>query len=333
MRHLTCQQTAELLRRAHRVVVGGHVRPDGDCLGAMAALGLGLHAAGIAATMVMTEPVPARYRFLAPHFTAAAPDSAADLIVVVDTSDRARIALPDALLSHGTPLLVIDHHAVGAHQADYVWCDPTQGAAACMIHDVLQAMQVAVRGPMADALYTGILTDTGCFTYPNADERVFALAHALVRAGVDTAQIARHVYESTSLAATRLLGAVLATLQCSAGARIAVMHVSQSMLRATGAVQSDIEDLINIARNIDSVVIAALITEQDDGRVRISLRSKDTRVNVGALAQTLGGGGHCCAAGATVDESLDLFLPRVPVLLEEFLAQCTARAHRFSKGN
>lgn len=328
MQHLNCQTTADLLRRARRVLIGGHIRPDGDCLGAMAALGLGLRAHGAAVSMIVPEPVPARYRFLAPHFSASPPPASPDLLVVLDTSDRPRIALPAGLLACGAPLVVIDHHAAGAHQADFLWCDPSYGAAACMVYDLLCALQCDLTLAIAEALYTGILTDTGCFTYPNADERIFALALRLVQQGLDTARIARDVYQCVSLPATRLLGATLNTLQCHDNNRIAIMHVSCAMLRETGAVPADIEDLINVARAIDSVVVAALVTEQDDGRVRLSLRSKDRSVNVGQLAWRLGGGGHVCASGATLDDTLDAALARLPALLQNFLAESSSPTPR-----
>lgn len=321
MQRLTCQSAAELLRAARRVLIGGHIRPDGDCLGGMAALGLGLRARGADVSMVMPEFIPPRYQFLAQHFSATAPAATPDLLVVLDTSDRPRIALPASVLACGAPLLVIDHHAAGAHQADYLWCDPSYGAAACMVYELLCALPCDVTLPIAEALYTGILTDTGCFTYPNADERIFALALRLVQQGLDTARIARDVYQNVSLAATRLLGATLNTLQCHDNNRIAIMHVSCAMLRETGAVPADTEELINVARAIDSVVIAALVTEQEDGRVRVSLRSKDRRVNVGELAARLGGGGHVCASGATLSESLHAVLARLPVLLQNFLVE------------
>jgi len=319
MQLLTCQTTADLLRRARHVLIGGHIRPDGDCLGAMAALGLGLRAHGIEASMIMPEPIPHRYQFLAPHFTPASPPGTPDLLIVLDTSDRPHIALPADVLACGAPLLVIDHHVAGAHQADLLWCDPSYGAAACMVYDLLGALQCDLSAPIAEALYTGILTDTGCFTYPNADERIFALALRLVQQGLDTARIARDVYQCVSLAATRLLGATLNTLQCHDHNRIAIMHVSCAMLRETGAVPADTEDLINVARAIDSVLVAALVTEQNDGHVRLSLRSKDRRVNVGQLARQLGGGGHVCASGATLHEPLGTVLARLPALLHNFL--------------
>lgn len=321
MQQLTCQTSADLVRATHRVVIGGHVRPDGDCLGSMVALGLGLRAHGVDVSIVMPEAIPARYRFLAPYFATATPTTPPELIIVVDTSDPHRIALPAALQACGAPLLVIDHHAAGAHVADYLWCNATYGAAALMIYDLLNALECKLTMPIAEALYTGILTDTGCFTYPNADERIFALALELVQMGLDTARIARDIYQSVSLAATRLLGATLATLECHDQGRIAIMHISQAMLRETGATPADTEDLINFARAIDTVVVAALAIEQADGTVRLGLRSKDPQVNVGQLAWEMGGGGHVCAAGVTLHEPLPTLLARLPALLHAFLTR------------
>ncbi|MCX7847426.1 MAG: bifunctional oligoribonuclease/PAP phosphatase NrnA [bacterium] len=321
MQLLTCQTSAERLRAARTVLIGGHLRPDGDCLGAMAALGLGLRALGSSVTILMPEPIPSRYRFLAHHFLPTAPIDPPDLIVILDTADPQRIALPHSLHRSGAPLLVIDHHVAGAHEADFLWCDPSYGAAAAMVCDLLDFLACPLSPAIAEAIYTGILTDTGCFTYPNADERIFALALRLVRQGLDTARIARDVYQSVPLAATRLLAAMLATLESHDEGRIAIMHITLEMLHTTGATQADTEDLINVARAIDSVLIAALVTEQPDGRVRLSLRSKDPLINVGLLAHQLGGGGHLCASGATLHEPLASVLARLPTLLRSFLAE------------
>ncbi len=205
MRTLDVPATANLLRRAQRVLVLGHIRPDGDCIGSMVALGLGLQHLGKDVAVWSTEPSSPRYRFLPALITPPTHNDFKrfDLIAIVDTSVLTRAAIDPAAFSAGVPTLLIDHHLPVEDGATYACINPAESAAACIVYDILIELGVPLAEPIAAALYAGLLTDTGCFTYQNVTARTFAVAMALLAGGIDTAAIATIIYNS--MPATQLL--------------------------------------------------------------------------------------------------------------------------------
>ena len=161
---------------------------------------------------------------------------------------------------------------------------------------------------VATCLYTAVLTDTGSFCFNGTTERTFALAQELVRCGADPVSIAHNVYFSTQLSKMRLLGAALNGLQRDGS--LAWMHVDRETMERCAATEEDCEGLVNYALAIKGIEVALFFREQPDGRFRVSLRSKGA-VNVAAVAQALGGGGHECASGCAVDGPLAVATDRL----------------------
>ena len=321
MERVTPRQAAGLIRAAHRVLVTGHVRPDGDVLGSMTALGLGLRQAAIPADVWAATPVPARYSFLEPVIAlpCSVPAGTFDLCVVLDTSTIARADIDQSLIRACPVIIALDHHPEADAYATHACIDPTVGATAFLVHSLLGELGIAITPAIANALYTGLLTDTGCFTYSNTDRRAFALALDLADAGADISGIATRIYNCMTRPQVSLLAEMLATLDLVTGGRGALMHISRTMFDRTGATEADMEEFVNYARAIDCVAVAALVTELPGGRqVRLSLRSKSAEVPVNTLAARYGGGGHVCAAGATVDSALSSFLPAFRPVLAAF---------------
>ena len=321
MERITTHRAAALIRAARRVLIAGHVRPDGDVIGSMAALALGLRQASIPADAWANTPVPPRYAFLEPAILvppSQCPHSF-DLCVLLDTPSFSRIDLDPSLVRGCASVLAIDHHPDSGDFATHGCVDTSAAATVILVHDILRALGATITKSIADALYTGLLTDTGCFTYSNTDRRAFALALALADAGADAAGVARMVFNTMTRQQVRLLADMLATLEFPCGGKAALMHISNAMFARTGTSEADIEEYVNHARAIDGVRVAALLTETSGGsHVRISLRSKTPDVPVNVLAGQYGGGGHACAAGATVDGGLDAVLPPFRRALESF---------------
>jgi phosphoesterase RecJ-like protein len=161
---------------------------------------------------------------------------------------------------------------------------------------------------MATCLYAAVLTDTGSFCFEGTDDRTFALAQALVRAGADPARIAQNIYFANPEAKMRLLGEALANLKRSGN--LIWMFVSRAQMTKTGARDEDCEGLVNYALGIAGIEVAIFFREMADGRYRVSLRSKGA-VNVAAVAEQFGGGGHKCASGCSIDGPLSLASERI----------------------
>ena len=158
---------------------------------------------------------------------------------------------------------------------------------------------------IAENLYTAISTDTGSFQYSNTTPATYRWAARLVEAGLDVGELNRKIYQSHPLRRIRLLGELLKGLEISAEGRCASWFLTGAMLDRTGARPEDTENMIDHIRGIEGVIAAAFFEELSDGRVRLSLRSKDPRFDASALCTRFGGGGHRMAAGARLRGPLD----------------------------
>jgi len=282
-------------------VLTSHARPDGDAVGSALACAQILGAMGKRAEVVLRDGVPRIYQALPFSDKVIQAERVngnydAAIILECDSIQRTRLGgLEDRFL------ISIDHHLSGRPFADVNWIDPDAVATAEMIYRLARQAKVKMTPEIATCLYTAVLTDTGSFMYAGTNEKTFAVARELVLAGADPARCARSIYFGHSTAKLRLLGAALSDLHRQG--RIAWIAVTQSQMESCHAREEDCEGLVNYALSIYDVEVAIFFRELPDGRFRVSLRSKG-QVNVAATAEQLGGGGHQCASGCSVDGPL-----------------------------
>jgi bifunctional oligoribonuclease and PAP phosphatase NrnA len=205
-------------------------------------------------------------------------------------------------------LINIDHHLSGRPFANVNWIDPKAVATAEMVYRLAREADVPVSPEIATCLYTALLTDTGSFMFEGTNEHTFGLARELVRAGADPAHCARNVYFAHSTAKMRLLGAALSNLQREGP--LAWIWVTQEQMDRFGAKEEDCEGLVNYVLSIQDVEVAVFFRELPGGRFRLSLRSKG-QLDVAAIAQQFGGGGHECASGCSLDGPLSSAVEKV----------------------
>src|SRR5579863_1855164 len=303
--------------RRKTFILTSHARPDGDAVGSALACAQILRSMGKQASVVLSDGVPGVYDPLpftdtVLRNTEEAPEADAAIILECDSVQRTRLA---GLEQHY--LINIDHHATARPFADVNWIDPSACATAEMIFRLAREAGVKVSPEVATCLYTAVLTDTGSFCFHGTTERTFALAQELVRCGADPVRIAHNVYFSTQLSKMRLLGAALNGLQREG--TLAWMHVDRGTMERCQASDEDCEGLVNYALAIQGIEVALFFREQSDGRYRVSLRSKG-HVDVAAVAEGLGGGGHACASGCAVDGPLS-------AAVEQLLAQLRSRGY------
>jgi phosphoesterase RecJ-like protein len=291
-----------------RFLLTSHARPDGDAVGSALACAQILRLMGKHAEVVLRDGVPRIYQPL--PFAGAVVHSdhvngnyEAAIILECDSIQRTRLA---GLENHF--LISIDHHLSGRPFANVNWIDPQAVATAEMVYLLAREAGVKISPEIATCLYTAVLTDTGSFMFEGTSERTFALARELVLAGADPAHCARNVYFAHSTAKLRLLGAALSNLHRDGP--LAWISVTQQQMDAAGAREEDCEGLVNYALSIQDVEVAAFFRELPDGRFRASLRSKG-QLNVAAVAQAFGGGGHKCASGCSLDGPLSAAVERV----------------------
>ena len=287
--------------RRQSFILTSHARPDGDAVGSALACAQILRSMGKQACVVLSDGVPAIYGPLpfadsVLRDTAQAPDADAAIILECDSVARTRLA---GLERHY--LINIDHHATARPFANVNWIDPNACATAEMIFRLAREAGVKISPDVATCLYTAVLTDTGSFCFRGTTEHTFALAQELVRCGADPVRIAQNIYFSTHASKMRLLGAALSNLRCDG--TLAWMHVDRAAMESCHANDEDCEGLVNYALAIEGIEVALFFREQPDGRFRVSLRSKG-HVNVAAVAEAFGGGGHECASGCAADGPL-----------------------------
>ena len=295
------------IRERRRFVVTSHARPDGDGIGSALACAQILRHMGKESAVVMHDGVPRIYQSL-PFAdrvirTESVPPNDAVIVLECDSIKRTQLnGLEDCFLIN------IDHHVSGRNFANVNWIDSSAMATAELIYRMARLAGVPLDSDIASCLYTALMTDTGSFMFEGTNEHTFAIARELVLAGADPAHCARNIYFGHSTAKLRLLGAALGNLHRERA--LAWIWVTQQQMEQFGAREEDCEGLVNYALSIGDVQVAVFFRELPDGRWRVSLRSKG-EVNVSAVAEHFGGGGHKCASGCSLDGPLEVAVSRI----------------------
>ena len=295
------------IRARRRFIVTSHVRPDGDGIGSALACSQILRMMGKDAEVVIHDGVPRIYQNLpfADRVIQADAVPPNDAVILLECDSTGRTLL-DGL--EKCFLINIDHHASGRNFADINWIDSSVMATAELIFRLARLACVPVDRDIATCLYTALMTDTGSFMFEGTNEHTFTVARELVLAGAAPALCARHIYFGHSTAKVRLLGAALSNLHREGP--LAWIWITQDQMQRFGAREEDCEGLVNYALSMADVQVAIFFRELPDRRYRVSLRSKG-EVNVSAVAEHFGGGGHKCASGCSIDGPLAVAVSRI----------------------
>jgi bifunctional oligoribonuclease and PAP phosphatase NrnA len=309
-----------LLEEQQTFLVTSHARPDGDAIGSSLGLMHLLEALGKDVTVAFADPIPLVYRSfpgidrIVNELPAVPPDAA--VLLECDSVERTGFNHIECGV-----LINIDHHLSGQPFADFNWIDPEASAVGAMIYDLVLASGLKMLPEIATSLYLAVLTDTGSFTYATTTASTFALAQHLVESGADPYRIAEAVYFSNSPGKVRLLGSALGNLHIEGP--VAWSSISEAEIEEAGAVVEDCEGVVNYLIGIAGVEAAAFFRELPLGRqFRLSMRSKGA-IDVAAVAERFGGGGHRNASGCTVSGNLNIASQRV---LQELRAACVQTA-------
>lgn len=311
------------IESAARLLVTTHADPDGDAVGSLLAVALGLEQLGKQVACFIESPIPAVYQFLPAvgRIRRRLPADPCDTAVVVDCGDGSRVGESWPAVSRIPVVLNVDHHISNTGFGTHRWIEPSACATAEMVFHLLRRLGVRIDRDIASCIYTGILTDTGSFRFSNTTAASFAIAREMVELGVEPYEVAGRVYGSYSLGRIKLLNLALNSIELSPNGKLSLMTVTRGMLEETQTQPEDADGLINYVRRIEDVQVAALIQEQvngrrpasSSGRFHVSLRS-DGSVDVAALAVAYGGGGHPTAAGFQIDATL----PEIKSLLMDW---------------
>lgn len=304
---ITVQEASARLAAHDRIRVLTHQSPDGDTLGCAGALCLGLRALGKQAQFVCADPIPGKYQSMLAPLTVQTFDP--DYVVAVDLADPQLLGNLRAQYESAADL-GIDHHGSNTGWTRESLVDASAAAACELIAQVLHALGVPLNRDIANCLYTGLCTDTGCFRYSNTTPRTLRLAADLMEAGADAAAINMQMFEIKTPSRLAIERMALDGLQYAYDGRVAVMRLSLDMIAASGATDSDLDGLAPIPRNIAGVDIGLTVRERAPGDYKVSVRTTES-VDASALCRTLGGGGHVRAAGCRLSGSCDDVVQRL----------------------
>jgi phosphoesterase RecJ-like protein len=304
-------QIIERLNSCQDVLVVSHVNPDGDAVGSLVAFGCAMETMNKKRVTLYNEsPIPAVYRFLSgvgKIRNQAGCVSEYDTAVVLDCGDLSRVGKIHTHVSKIPAVINIDHHITNTGFGTHRLIDTGACATTELVYRIMKKMGLRFDTCIATSIYTGILTDTGSFRFSNTNRETFSICEEMTEYGVDPYQVAQHVYGTYSLGRIKLLNMALDSIEVSCDGKMSVMTVPREMIEETGTNPQDIDGMINYAKGIEDVIVAALILEHEKGtseyKFHVSLRSDGT-VDVADIASRFGGGGHSSAAGFCVDLSL-----------------------------
>jgi len=291
------------LATCQRVLVASHLRPDGDALGSTIAFALWLREQGKEVTAWNEDGVPEKFHYLPEHDIVAPPSREKqnfDAVVALDTSVKNRLGKVLDSIGEVGVWINMDHHITNERFADINYIDPKSPATGQIVYDFLEAAAFPVTRGIAANLFAAISTDTGSFQYQNTTARTFEVAAHLVSAGVEVGPLSQQMYESQPRRRFDLLRLALNSAHFSPDGRIASFSLTMAEVDRLGALPEDNEGIIDHLRSIEGVVAAIFFEEMPEGRVRISMRSKNPAVSAADLCGLFGGGGHTLAAGARV---------------------------------
>ncbi len=295
------QSVHKQIQAARRILVVSHIRPDGDAVGSLLAMGLALQAIGKDVQMVLADGIPGNFRYLkGSDKVRNRPQGVFDFITVVDCSDLERTG--SALNGYSTPDLNIDHHPTNLNFARLNLVEPNAVATAEMLFDYLPQFSLPITKPIAKALLTGLITDTIGFRTVNMTPKALRVAADLMEIGVDLPSLYQRALLSRTLNAVRYWGTGLSKI--NADGRMVWTTLSLADRQQIGYPGRDDADLINILSTIEDTDIVLIFIEQTEERVKVSWRSKPG-FDVSRIAVNFGGGGHKTAAGAEIEGSLE----------------------------
>ena len=301
------EQIGQALREGGRFAVLSHVRPDGDALGSQLALGLSLKRLGKDVRIWNEEGMLEKYSFLPSANLLTKPPADpedVDVAIALDTAIQDRLGTTLPAVRSAKVWINIDHHPSNPGYGDLVYINPKAPATGQILFELIRSEKLPIDAAIAENLYVAISTDTGSFQYPNTTARTFEMAAELVRAGVDVGRVSQLTYENYPRRRAELLRDLLGTMRFEANDRVASFSLSLATAKKLGVLPEDNEGLIDHLRAIHGVIVAVFFEELADGKVRVSMRSKSEKVNVCAICEKFGGGGHVLAAGARIPGTL-----------------------------
>lgn len=296
-----------ILKDAGSIAILPHVFADGDALGSSIALGLALKKLNKDIVIYLEEDIPYLYNFLPGKSLTeiySGKIKKFDVVVALDTGDLDRLGKRLDVFNSIPVTVNIDHHQTNTEFAFYNHVNTGSAAVGEIIYQMIKTLGLDIDTDISTCLYVALTTDTGGFRFSNTTSVTHQIAGDLINNGISVAEISQQVFDSTSVEKVKLMGMAVNTLELFENNKVAIITLSDDIIKASGAKDEDCDGIVNIGRNIRGVEVAAVLRQRSNGEIKVNLRS-NRYVDVASIANMYKGGGHKKAAGFTVEGNIN----------------------------
>lgn len=304
----------EYIKGSNDFVVTSHISPDGDNIGSTLAIYYALKILGKTVYYVLDDNAPLNLEFLVEGITKLSSQEFISLnlddynLIALDCGDKSRVCVSEEIKNSAKKIICIDHHASNDSYGDLNYIDVNASSTSELVYNMLVRLNEVdsiniINENIATALYTGLVTDTGNFSYSSTHPSSFEMAKNLLLLGAKRDEIIQNVFQSNSYNYYKLLGEALNTLDI-VKEKIACISLTIDMLQRNEMSFNDVDGITNYTRDIKNVEVGIFLKQKKENEVKVSLRSKNY-VNVSKIAQSFNGGGHIRAAGCTIYDTVE----------------------------
>ena len=312
---ITLESAAKTLLSKDKILILTHRSPDGDTIGSGYALAMALRKLGKSVKVDCTDPFPEKYSYFTDKLEKLEFDE--DFVVSVDIADTK--LLGEKLSDYADKIdLCIDHHGSNTKYAKEYYVEASAAAAAQVIAKLIRLMNVEFDKDIANAIYTGITTDTGCFRYTNVTAETHRIAADMIDCGAESGMINRLMFETKSRSRLEIERRVMDSIQFYLDGRCAIAYATIDMMKESGAVDSDMEGVSSLPRQIEGVMAGITLREKNNGKFKVSVRTTD-ELDASAICANFGGGGHKAAAGCMITGTLNEAIEQIIEVVRQAL--------------
>ena len=312
---ITLESAAKTLLSKDKILILTHRSPDGDSIGSGYALAMALRKLGKSVKVDCTDPFPEKYSYFTDKLEKLEFDE--EFVVSVDIADTK--LLGEKLSDYADKIdLCIDHHGSNTKYAKEYYVEASAAAAAQVIAKLIRLMNVEFDKDIANAIYTGITTDTGCFRYTNVTAETHRIAADMIDCGAESGMINRLMFETKSRSRLEIERRVMDSIQFYLDGRCAIAYATIDMMKESGAVDSDMEGVSSLPRQIEGVMAGITLREKNNGKFKVSVRTTD-ELDASAICANFGGGGHKAAAGCMITGTLNEAIEQIIEVVRQAL--------------
>lgn len=309
------ESAAKTLLSKDKILILTHRSPDGDTIGSGYALAMALRKLGKSVKVDCTDPFPEKYSYFTDKLEKLEFDE--EFVVSVDIADTK--LLGEKLSDYADKIdLCIDHHGSNTKYAKKYYVEASAAAAAQVIAKLIRLMNVEFDKDIANAIYTGITTDTGCFRYTNVTAETHRIAADMIDCGAESGMINRLMFETKSRSRLEIERRVMDSIQFYLDGRCAIAYATIDMMKESGAVDNDMEGVSSLPRQIEGVMAGITLREKNNGKFKVSVRTTD-ELDASAICANFGGGGHKAAAGCMITGTLNEAIEQIIEVVRQAL--------------